>query len=299
MPHLSLKRAHISEDGTTKLLLDAGNAPLETVVIPTERRTTVCVSSQSGCARGCTFCATAKMGLGRNLTAGEIVAQVVLATNYAPASVPVRNVVFMGMGEPMDNLDEVLRAIDIMTEDAGLGLGARFITVSSVGVLPKMEEFVRRSRARLAISLNATSDETRGEIMPVNRRWDIHELLDFIDRWATEDRPILVEYILMAGVNDSLVDAQRLSQMMGGMAVRMNLIPLNPHPGSPFERPTPESVDVFHRFLVSEGMAAFVRKPRGDEIAAACGQLNRPEVRTNRSMKIQAAPSSPKGPQGI
>lgn len=286
LPRVTIKSQERSEDGTTKLLLDISDTPLETVVIPTLRRTTVCVSSQSGCARGCTFCATAKMGLLRNLDAGEIVAQVMLAARLAPAGAPLRNVVFMGMGEPTDNLDEVLKAIEVLSEPGGLGLAPRHMTVSSVGVLPKMEELLRRSTARLAISLNATTDEQRAAVMPVNRRWPLEEVLAFIREHATVERPILVEYILLGGVNDSDDDAARLASQMAGLAVRVNLIPVNPHPGSPFRRPTGDRVFTFHAALMDRGVRVYVRTTRGDEIRAACGQLHRPEASSNRRMSL-------------
>lgn len=292
LPHLHLRHREVSSDGTVKLLLDAGDSPLETVMIPTSSRVTVCVSSQSGCARDCHFCATALMGLKRNLKAEEIVAQVLFATREAPVGVPVRNVVFMGMGEPMDNLEEVLRAIDILTCPSGLGLAQRHVTVSSCGVLPRMEEFRRRSRAALAISLNGTTAQQRLKVMPVEQRWSLHELLDFMGRHNDPDRPYLVEYILLAGENDSDDDARRLASLMQGLHVRVNLIPFNAHPGARWQRPDPERVASFHHIIMAAGIRVYVRTTRGEEIAAACGQLLRgaPSPSPRRAQTWDAAP---------
>lgn len=264
----------VAADGTIKLLLNSQGAPFETVMIPGRGRTTICVSSQSGCTRTCTFCATAKMGFQRNLRAGEIVAQVMLARAVAPPDRPVRNVVFMGMGEPLDNLEQVLRAVDVLSTPGGIGLSPNHITVSTSGVLPRMRAFVERSSAELAISLNGTTEEQREVVMPHNRKWPLAELLRFMREYSPT-RLFFVEYILMGGFNDRLEDAERLVQLMAGLNVRINLIPFNPHPGSGFERSTPEAVQAFFAHLNGAGLRALVRTPRGDDIAAACGQLQR------------------------
>ncbi len=273
LPDLQVQREQHAADGTVKLGLESAGAPLETVMIPIKQRTTVCVSSQSGCARGCSFCATAQMGLGRNLSAGEIVAQVVLAASFSPAERRVRNVVFMGMGEPMDNLEAVLQAVKILGEPSGFGLSPRRITVSSVGVLPKLERFARESPASLALSLNATSDALRQQLIPLNRRWPLADIVAFIKKWGSADRPIFVEYILIDGVNNLKQDADRLISMLAGLWVRLNLIPVNPTPGSAFRAPSPDAVRLFHRALIDAGLPAFVRTTRGASIQAACGQL--------------------------
>ncbi len=264
----------VGEDGTTKLLLDLDGVPVETVMIPGRGRTTVCVSSQSGCSRHCTFCATARMGFRRNLTAAEMIAQVLAARSVAPAGAPARNVVFMGMGEPMDNLDAVVRAVSVLEQPAGAAVSPGHVTVSTSGVLPAMERFVARSNAGLAISLNATTDEQRSRLMSVARRWSIRDLVSFIGRHGG-DRIFFVEYILMGGFNDSERDADRLAGMLADLPVRVNLIPFNPFDGSTVTRPAPERIDAFFSRLNAQGIRTMVRRPRGADIAAACGQLYR------------------------
>lgn len=264
----------VASDGTIKLLLNASGYPIETVMIPGQGRTTVCVSSQSGCSRDCNFCATAKMGFKRNLSAGEIVGQVLLARNVAPPDRPLRNIVFMGMGEPLDNIDEVVHAVEVLTTPGGIGLSPNHITVSTSGVLPRMRKFVERSKASLALSLNGTTEEQRMEVMPIESRWHLPELLAFMREWS-DRRLFFVEYILMGGFNDSEADAERLVGLMEGLNVRVNLIPFNPHEGAPYQRPTPESVQRFFEIVNGAGIRALVRMPRGDDIAAACGQLSR------------------------
>lgn len=274
MPGLREVARRAAQDGTIKLLLDADGAPLETVMIPGRGRVTVCVSSQSGCSRDCTFCATARMGFRRNLTAGEIVGQVLLARRIAPDHLPVRNVVFMGMGEPLDNLDQVVRAVEVLSTAGGLGLSPHHITVSTSGVLPRMEAFVQRSPACLALSLNGTTEEQRRIVMPIEKVWKLPLLLDFM-RKHSGSRLFFIEYILMGGLNDRLEDAERLCTLLEGIQARVNLIPFNPHPGAAFCRPEPAAVQAFFAHVNARGVRALVRMPRGDDIAAACGQLHR------------------------
>jgi len=264
----------VASDGTIKLLLNASGFPIETVMIPGSGRTTVCVSSQSGCSRDCNFCATAKMGFKRNLSAGEIVAQVLLARRVAPPDRPLRNVVFMGMGEPLDNLDQVVQAVAVLTTPGGIGLSPNHITVSTSGVLPRMRLFVERSKASLALSLNGTTEAQRKTVMPIESRWGLPELLAFMREWS-DRRLFFVEYILMGGFNDQPEDARRLVALMEGLNVRVNLIPFNPHPGAAYRRPDPQDVQAFFEILNGAGVRALVRIPRGDDIAAACGQLSR------------------------
>lgn len=263
-----------SQDGTVKLLLSSRGHPFETVMIPGRGRTTLCISSQSGCTRFCRFCATATMGFRANLTAGEIVAQVLLARNLAPADVPLRNVVFMGMGEPLDNFREVVRAVDVLCTPGGAGLSPGHVTVSTSGVLPAMARFVARSDACLAISLNGTSDEQRRSIMPLDSRWPIDALAAFVAEHGT-GRVFFIEYVLLHDFNDGLEDARRLAGLLKGLNVRVNLIPYNPHPDSPFERPTEARLQMFFDHLNSRSIRTLVRLPRGQDIAAACGQLRR------------------------
>jgi 23S rRNA (adenine2503-C2)-methyltransferase len=266
-----------SADGTTKYALGFGSTIVETVRIPARGRSTVCVSSQAGCTRHCVFCATQTLGFERQLTADEMIAQFMIARAEAGAAGPARNVVFMGMGEPMDNLDEVLRAVRVLTQSPAPELRARSITVSTSGVLPGMQRFLRESRASLALSLNATTDETRARLMPHDRLWPIARLLDVLRADATRapDRLTFVEYVLFAGVNDTDADADRLVALLADVPARVNLIPHNPFPGSPLRAPAPERVHAFQARVVGQGRRCMVRGPRGRDIAAACGQLVR------------------------
>src|SRR5262245_2807199 len=267
LPAWSELERDTSADGTTKLALLLGDASVETVLIPGRARGTVCASSQAGCSRRCDFCATARLGLGRNLRAGEIVLQYLLAARLERA--PPRNVVFMGMGEPLDNLDEVLLAVRALT-DVFPGLSPRHVTVSTAGVLPAMRRFLRASPASLALSLNATSDALRTRLMPHNRRWPIAALLDAL---REAGRRCFVEYVLLAGLNDLPDDARRLAELLDGLDVQLNLIPHNAFPGSPYRSPARADVLRFQQQLLERGLKSIVRWPRGADIAGACGQL--------------------------
>jgi len=273
MPAVVEVARQAAADGTIKLLLACQGAPVECVMIPARGRTTLCVSSQSGCTRHCRFCATAQMGFQRNLEAGEIVAQVLMARALAPPDRPVRNVVFMGMGEPLDNLEPVVRAVAVLTEPVGAGLSPRHITVSTSGVLPRMQEFLEASPACLALSLNGTTEAQRAAVMPIEKKWSLPRLLELIR--ANPERLFFIEYILMGGFNDSEADVQRLISLMTGLNVRVNLIPFNPHPGASQRRPEADRVQRFFEVLQQAGIRTMVRRSRGEEIAAACGQLSR------------------------
>ncbi|MET0551934.1 MAG: 23S rRNA (adenine(2503)-C(2))-methyltransferase RlmN [Vicinamibacteria bacterium] len=262
-------------DGTTKIALRLGAATVETVLIPADGRSTVCVSSQAGCTRHCRFCATATLGFLRQLSAAEIVLQYAIARAEAPPDRPARNVVFMGMGEPFDNLDEVLRAVEVLTGEAAPGLGSQHVTVSTSGVLPEMKRFLRRSRAQLALSLNATTDEQRERLMPHNRTWPIASLLGALreDAAAGSGRRYFVEYVLWRGVNDTDDDARRLAALLADLPAHVNLIPHNPFAGNPLLPPAAERVLAFQKIVHDAGVRCLVRWPRGRDIAAACGQL--------------------------
>jgi len=257
-----------STDGTTKLALRIGDASVETVLIRARGRSTVCVSSQAGCSRRCDFCATARLGLGRNLRAGEIVLQYLLAARLDPRAAP-RNVVFMGMGEPLDNLEQVLAAVRALT-DVFPGLSPRRVTVSTAGVLPAMRRFLAESTASLALSLNATTDALRTRLMPHNRRWPIAGLIDALREVR---RRSFIEYVLLPGVNDLPDDARRLASLLEGLDAQLNLIPHNAFPGSPYQTPTRAEVLRFQAELEAGGVKSIVRWPRGADIAGACGQL--------------------------
>jgi 23S rRNA (adenine2503-C2)-methyltransferase len=275
LPEWRLADRQESVDGTVKLALALPGASVETVLIPADERSTVCVSSQAGCTRHCVFCATATLGFRRQLTAGEIVLQYLVARAEAPAGRPPRNVVFMGMGEPMDNLDAVLEAVSILTDDGEPRLSSEHVTVSTAGVLPGIERFLRSSRAQLALSLNATTDEQRERLMPHNRAWPVAALLGALrdDHERGSRRRYFVEYVLWRGVNDTDDDARRLVALLADLPAHVNLIPHNAFEGSAFAPPSAERVLEFQRIVHDGGVRCLVRWPRGREIAAACGQL--------------------------
>ncbi len=270
-----VKERQIAPDGTTKYALEFDGTLVETVRIPTLHRSTICVSSQAGCSRRCVFCATKELGFHRQLLAEEMVAQYLVARAEAPPEAPARNVVFMGMGEPFDNLDEVLRAVEVLTQSPAPQLKATSVTVSTSGVLPGMKRFLNESPASLALSLNATTDAQREALMPQNKSWPIAALLGELaeDAGRNPRRQHFIEYVMFEGVNDSDEDAERLVQLMKPLRARVNLIPHNPFPGSPLKAPTDARLRLFHQRVVARGQLCLVRWPRGREIAAACGQL--------------------------
>ncbi len=279
VPAWRVVRRHTADDGTTKYAVAFGGVgddqAIETVWIPGRARETVCVSSQVGCTRACTFCATADIGFRRNLTADEIVLQYLLAAHDAPAR--PRNVVFMGMGEPLDNLDEVLAAIAVLRGAPTPLLGAEHITVSTSGIGPGMERFLRESDVGFALSLNGTTDEQRARIMPQTLRWPLAELFRIMqaDAAVRPKRRYFMEYVMLAGVNDSEADADRLPALLSGLPAHVNLIPHNAFPGNALVASPPETVARFRDRLHAHGIRALVRTPRGQDIAAACGQLAR------------------------
>ena len=275
LPDWRLNGRTEAPDGTIKVALALGGAAVEAVLIPSAARSTVCVSSQAGCTRHCQFCATATLGFSRSLTAGEIVLQYAVGAAEAAPLAPARNVVFMGMGEPMDNLDEVLAAIAVLTEAAPPALSPNHVTVSTSGVLPAMKRFLAESRAHLALSLNATPDEQRERSMPHNRVWPIAALLGALreDAAAGSARRYFIEYVLWDGVNDTDDDASRLVSLLHGLPAHVNLIPHNAFDGSPLRPPPPERVLAFQSRVHQRGVRCLIRWPRGAPISAACGQL--------------------------
>lgn len=277
--HLREASRFQSEDGTVRYLLAlADGKTIETVFMTEGSRDTICVSSQVGCPVDCKFCLTALMGLERNLTAGEIVAQVLHVIRDQRLSPKSRtlNLVLMGQGEPLMNLDNVLTATRILTDQRGISLGERRICLSTSGLIPKIDELGQAAiRPRLAISLNASTEEQRQAIMPITKKWHLAELLDACRRFPLKPKEhIFFEYVLLAGVNDSPADAHRVADLLAGLTAKVNLIPLNPGPGIPFATPAPERVDEFQRILM-RSVLTYVRKPRGRDIYAACGQLKR------------------------
>ena len=276
---LEQESSFVSTDGTRKLVLRTREgAKIESVLIPEPRRQTLCVSSQVGCSLDCSFCATGRLGLGRNLRAGEIVDQVLHGAEVlARSGERITHVVFMGMGEPLLNLDNVIRSIRILADPRGVGLSPRRVTVSTAGVVPRIAELGRALPVRLAVSLHATTDEVRNELVPLNRRFPIATLLEACRRYPASRRDRLsIEYTLIRGVNDSSDDARRLVKLLHGLRAKVNLIPMNEHPGSAYRRPEAPQIEAFAGTLAAARLPVTVRRSRGDDIFAACGQLGAP-----------------------
>jgi 23S rRNA (adenine2503-C2)-methyltransferase len=265
-----------SVDGTRKLLLElADHRRIEAVFIPDTPSMTFCISTQVGCAMACDFCLTGKMGLVRNLTAGEIAGQVrVLAAATNLLDQPF-NIVLMGMGEPLHNYDATMKALRMLNSEHGLAVSPRRVTLSTVGIVPGLERLAREPlMPNLAISLHATTDEQRSRLVPPNRKYSLEDILDACRRFPLKKRSrITFEYVMLAGVNDTPEDARRLVKLLAGIKAKVNLIPLNPAPGIPYDRPSDERVDRFAQILADRFLTVSVRKSRGRDIRAACGQL--------------------------
>lgn len=271
----------ISTDGTRKLAikLDDGSV-VETVLIAMgSGKFTQCLSSQVGCALDCQFCFTGTMGLHRHLSSGEIVDQVLLARDHLPPDGRVTNVVYMGMGEPLHNFDGVVQSLAAITAEDGLEYSYRRVTVSTSGLVPQIVKLGQTVPVNLALSLNATTDAVRDEVMPINKRYPIASLMQALrDYPVPPRRKLTVEYVLLGGVNDTDADAKRLVQLVRGLSVRINLIPWNPFQGPNYERPAEDRVRAFHKILDQRGLTVTIRGTKGLDIDAACGQLGeRPE----------------------
>jgi len=276
-----IARLYESTDGTRRYLLRLEDGrTVETVLMPEDERYTICISSQVGCPVDCKFCMTALLGLERNLTAGEIVGQVLLVVrdNELRRDGGRLNIVMMGQGEPLLNLPNVVKATRILLDPAGFGLSPRRITVSTAGIIPKIEELGREEvRPKLAISLNASTEEQRRQLMPITRKYHLKDLLEACRAYPL--RPwerLTFEYVLLKDINDTDADALRVRKMLANLKCKVNLIALNPGPEIPFEKPSPGRVKAFQA-IVRRGIPCFVRKPRGLDIYAACGQLKRAE----------------------
>ena len=299
-----IARAQTSEDGTRKWLLrlDDGQE-VETVYIPEEDRGALCISSQVGCTLTCKFCYTGMQKLVRNLTAGEIAAQILVARdefNEWPSPRDGRrisNLVMMGMGEPLYNLDNVAAGLRIAMDNEGIAISRRRITLSTSGVVPMIERCGAELGVQLAVSLHAVRDELRDELVPINRKHPIAELLEACRAYpgASNARRITFEYVLLKGVNDSPADAKELVRLIAGIPAKVNLIPFNPWPGAPFECSEPEAIEAFATIVNRAGYSAPVRTPRGRDILAACGQLKSASVRA-RGQKTGAAEASSAAP---
>jgi 23S rRNA (adenine2503-C2)-methyltransferase len=265
-----------SSDGTEKFLLRlADGRQIESVFIPDTPSMTFCLSTQVGCAMACAFCLTGKMGLVRNLTAGEIVGQVRVLAHAVDLRDRAFNIVLMGMGEPLHNYDATMKALRMLADEHGFALPPRRVTLSTVGLLPALERLAREPiMPNLAISLHAPTDVLRGDLVPLNKKYGIAEVINVCKRFPVRKRSrITFEYVLLAGVNDRPEDARQLAKLLAGVKSKVNLIPLNAAPGIPFERPSDAAIDRFAKVLAERGVTVSVRKSRGRDIRAACGQL--------------------------
>jgi 23S rRNA (adenine2503-C2)-methyltransferase len=274
--NLLLLREELAKDGTKKFLfqLEDGNR-IESVLIPDKTRLTLCLSTQVGCALGCRFCLTGKIGWKRDLTTSEILNQISAVRKTIPEKKNITNIVLMGMGEPLANYDNTLRAIHLMHHPDAFKFSSRRITLSTVGLLPKLERLAKENISfRLAISLNASDEETRSQLMPVNRRYPLNKILMLCKNFPLRPRTrITFEYVMVEGVNDSPEAAKKLLRLLRGIPSKVNLIPLNEAPGIPFKKPSDKAVNRFQEILMEGGLTAIVRVSKGTEISAACGQL--------------------------
>ncbi len=278
---LWLENSERSIDGTEKFLFRLNdNKHIESVLIPEKNHYTLCISSQVGCAQGCKFCLTAKGGFQRNLTTSEIVSQIrdvrqILIKRDGNSAMPLSNIVFMGMGEPLANYTSVVKSLSIITDgDYGLKFSSRKVTVSTSGLIPEIKKLGLETNANLAVSLNATDDTTRSKLMPVNKRYPLKDLLNACREFKMKPRnKITFEYILIKDINDTDKDAQRLVKILTPIKSKVNLIPFNEHNKSDFKRPSSARINRFLQILLDKNVTAIIRKSKGDDISAACGQL--------------------------
>ncbi|WP_196797042.1 bifunctional tRNA (adenosine(37)-C2)-methyltransferase TrmG/ribosomal RNA large subunit methyltransferase RlmN [Edwardsiella ictaluri] len=288
-----------SSDGTIKWALQVGDQRVETVYIPEDDRATLCVSSQVGCALECKFCSTAQQGFNRNLRVSEIIGQVwraakIIGAQKVTGNRPITNVVMMGMGEPLLNLTNVIPAMEIMLDDFGFGLSKRRVTLSTSGVVPALDKLGDTLDVALAISLHAPNDTIRDEIVPINRKYNIDMFLGSVRRYLEKSNAnqgrVTVEYVMLDHINDGTEHAHQLAECLKDTPCKINLIPWNPFPGAPFGRSSNSRIDRFSKVLMEYGFTVIVRKTRGDDIDAACGQLAGEVIdRTKRTLKKQAA----------
>ena len=271
-----------SSDGTIKWAMQVGEQQVETVYIPEADRATLCVSSQVGCALACTFCSTAQQGFNRNLTVSEIIGQVWRASkiigNFGVTGIrPITNVVMMGMGEPLLNVANVVPAMEIMLDDFAYGLSKRRVTLSTSGVVPALDNLSKMIDVALAISLHAPNDELRDEIVPINKKYNIKTLIDSVNRYLSVSNAnhgkVTIEYVMLDHVNDGLEHAHQLAEVLKNTPCKINLIPWNPFPEAPYAKSSNTRIDRFQKTLMEYGFTVIIRKTRGDDIDAACGQL--------------------------
>jgi 23S rRNA (adenine2503-C2)-methyltransferase len=275
-----IERVFVSRDGTRRLLLALGDErEVESVFMPERHRDTICISSQVGCPLACEFCMTGVLGLKRNMKAGEILSQVVLALNdvYGQGVGPPHgtNIVIMGMGEPLLNYEEVMKSIALLADAEGMNIGPRRITLSTAGIVPRIYDLAKEPiRPRLAVSLTAATDEMRDRLFPINRKYPLGELMEACRQYPLSDRERLTfEYVMLGGVNDSDGDARELVRLLNRIRAKVNLIPHNPAPELPYVSSNMDRITKFQSILVGSGLPAFIRRPRGQDISAACGQL--------------------------
>jgi 23S rRNA (adenine2503-C2)-methyltransferase len=269
-------RLEQARDGTKKFLFQLEDGErIESVLIPDKARLTLCVSTQVGCAFGCRFCLTGKIGWKRDLMVSEILNQILAVRKMLPEKTSITNIVLMGMGEPLANHENTLKAIALMTNPDAFKFSSRRVTLSTVGLLPELEQLARETISiRLAISLNASDEETRSYLMPVNRRYPLKKILELCKNFPLRPRArITFEYVMVEGINDSSQDAKRLLRILRGIPSKVNLIPLNEAPEIPFRRPPEERIRTFQEILMKGGLTAIIRASKGAEISAACGQL--------------------------
>jgi 23S rRNA (adenine2503-C2)-methyltransferase len=292
----------LAADGTRKWLLRLGDGnAIETVFIPEEDRGTLCVSSQAGCVLNCSFCSTARQGFNRNLEPDEIIGQLWVAARAlgqntgATDERVITNIVMMGMGEPLLNFDNVVQAMGVMLDDWAYGLSKRRITLSTAGVVPAIDRLRETLPVSLAVSLHAPNDELRNELVPINKKYPIDELLAACKRYVEGDarRRITFEYVMIDGVNDTMEHARQLARRLEGVPSKVNLIPFNPFPGTEYRRSSKAQIDSFRDILIKAGVVTVTRKTRGDDIDAACGQLaGQVHDRTRRSGRIMSQPQT-------
>lgn len=269
------EKVEVSSDGTKKFLfiLDDGEA-VESVLIPEGKRNTLCISSQVGCPLDCLFCLTGSGGYVRNLATAEIINQVAAVKKSLQVDEKITNIVFMGMGEPLLNFENVVRTVGIMTDEYGMRIPRRKVTISTAGLVPQLIQLGSETKVNLAVSLNATTDKIRDMVMPVNKKYPITDLLDACRKYPLPNRGrITFEYVLLKGINDSLEDAARLVSLLKGIPSKVNLIPFNEFEGTQYKRPDRKAIDAFHNYLLDKHITAITRSSKGDDISAACGQL--------------------------
>lgn len=273
---LDILKTEVSKDGTKKFLFELNDGKnIESVLIPDKKRLTLCISTQVGCAMGCKFCLTGKMGLKRNLNLSEILNQIIMVKESLSGKATITNIVMMGMGEPLNNYENCINSIEIMTSQEAFNFSSRKVTLSTVGLIPELERLSKEKvRFRLAISLNAPNDDKRTYLMPINRLHPLREILSICKRYPLRPRErITFEYVLLEEENDSPSDAKELARLLRGIPSKVNLIPLNEAPEIPFKRPSEERIRNFQKILLDKGLTAIVRTSKGNDISAACGQL--------------------------